>query len=182
MATARPWVAHTCPYRRRHEPNQMRTACPWELHVLCSEPPSTLAGSVTIPRASRGHCRAWPCCDGRGPARCGTAYWLAVPEVRTKPAWGESAIQSVAGPAADGRGALSPFGVARRFARPTSRPCHPAAPRAAECPRLARGMVTLPRSLPIPDPVFRRGRPRRCLHSAGSDCYNGSRHEGTGGL
>jgi len=28
---------------------------------------------------------------------------LAVPEVRTKPAWGESAIQSVAGPASDGR-------------------------------------------------------------------------------
>jgi hypothetical protein len=41
--------------------------------------------------------------DGRGPARCGTAYWLAVPEVRTKPAWGEFAIQSVAGPALDGR-------------------------------------------------------------------------------
>jgi len=42
-------------------------------------------------------------CDGRGPARCGTAYLLAVPEVRTKPALGASAIQSVAGPASDGR-------------------------------------------------------------------------------
>ena len=38
--------------------------------------------------------------DGRGPARCGTACLLAVPQVGTKPALVESAIQSVAGPAA----------------------------------------------------------------------------------
>ena len=72
--------------------------------------------------------------DGRGPARCGTAYWLAVPEVRTKPALGEPAILSVAGPASDGRWAVSSFRVARRFARPTNRPCHPAAPNAHALP------------------------------------------------
>ena len=41
--------------------------------------------------------------DGRGPARCGTAYSLAVLEFRTKPALEASAVQSVAGPASDGR-------------------------------------------------------------------------------
>jgi len=93
--------------------------------------------------------------DVRGPA-CGTAYLLAVPEVRTKPAWRESAIQSVAGPAPDGRWVLSPLRVARRFPRPTSRPCHPDRAASRRMPTPARGRFTLPRSLQMrPDPVFR---------------------------
>jgi len=65
--------------------------------------------------------------------RCGTAYLLAVPEVRPKPASEGLALRSAAGPSRR----RSAIRVPRRFPRPTSRPCH-----TPGCPRLARGCLT----------------------------------------